>query len=149
MDEVLTGLMVAVILLGISSPIIVVGVIYYLKKRLEHKQIMTAIEKGTPLSEIIPPKHKPAPKQAGPAWIKYVSAGIMLTAGIMLIIIGFGFIFFNPTKNPGIAIFLFLFGVGAGLLTRGLLHRKYYLKNGISEENNSTKNNATKKKKSA
>ncbi|MHC4110641.1 MAG: DUF6249 domain-containing protein [Planctomycetota bacterium] len=143
MSDILTGLMVFVILLGVSSPVIVVGVIYYLKKRLEHKQIMTAIEKGTPLSEIIPPKPKPAPKQTGPAWIKYVSAGIML------IIIGFGFIFFDPTRNPGIAIFMFLFGVGAGLLTRGLLHRKYYLKNGISAENNSTENNSTKKKKSA
>jgi hypothetical protein len=37
-------------------PVIVVGVVYYLKKRLEHKQIMAAIEKGTPLSELRPPK---------------------------------------------------------------------------------------------
>ena len=139
MDNILHGLMVFVILLGVSSPIIVVGVIYYLKKRLEHKQIMTAIEKGTPLSEILPPK----PKPAGPAWIKYVSTGIAL------IIIGFGFIFFDPTRNPGIAIFMVLSGIGVAMLIRGLLHRKYYLKNGISAENNSTKNNSTKKKKPA
>ena len=127
---------VFIILLGVSIPIIVVGVVYYLKKRLEHKQIMTAIEKGMPLSEIMPPK----PKPAGPAWIKYVSAGIML------IIIGIGFTFFDPMRNPSIFIFVVLSGVGAGILIRGLLHRKYYLKNGISEENNSTENNSTKKK---
>jgi hypothetical protein len=140
MSNLLHGLMVFVILLGVSSPIIVVGVIYYLKKRLEHKQIMTAIEKGIPLSEIIPPKPKPAPMPAGPAWIKYVSAGIAL------IIIGLSFTFCNPTDIPGILIFMVLFGVGVGLLIRGLLQRKYYLKNGISPENNSTENNSTKKK---
>ena len=121
---------VFIILLGISSPIIVVGVVYYLKKRLEHKQIMTAIEKGTPLSEIIPPK----PKPAGPAWINYVSTGIAL------IIIGLGFVLggLGRGEDIGILIFFVLGGVGVAMLTRGLLHRKYYLKNGISAENNST-----------
>ena len=126
MNDILTGIMVFVILLGVSSPIIIVGVIYYLKKRLEHKQIMTAIEKGTPLSDFIPPK----PKPAGPAWIKYVSSGIML------LIIGLSFTFFHPGKNPGHLVFAVLCGVGIGLLIRGLLHRKYYLKNQSSPENN-------------
>jgi hypothetical protein len=128
MHEITAGITVLIILIGVSSPIIVVGVIYYLKKRLEHKQIMAAIEKGTPLSEIMPPK----PKPAGPAWIKYVSAGIML------IIIGLGFTFFDPSENPGTLVFAVLCGVGVGLLVRGLLHRKYYLKNELSANNNST-----------
>lgn len=130
MDNIWHGITVFIILLGVSSPIIVIGVIYYLKKRLEHKQIMTAIEKGTPLSEIIPPK----PRPAGPAWIKYVSTGIAL------IIIGFGFTFLNPmhTNDVGKLIFVILCGIGVAMLIRGLLHRKYYLKNGISAENNST-----------
>jgi hypothetical protein len=132
MGDILTGFMVLLILLGVSSPIIVVGVIYYLKKRLEHKQIMAAIEKGTPLSEIIPPK----PKPAGPAWIRYLSAGIAL------IIIGLGFALFNPmyTKNVGILIFLVLCGVGAAMVIRGLLRRKYYLKNELSANNNTEEN---------
>jgi len=130
MSDILTGIMVLIILLGVSSPIIIIGVIYYLKKRLEHKQIMTAIEKGTPLSEIIPPK----PKPAGPAWIKYLSTGIML------VIIGLGFTFLNPmyTSHVGALIFTILCGVGVGLVVRGLLHRKYYLKNELSANNNST-----------
>jgi len=130
MDEIMAGITVLIILIGVSSPIIVVGVIYYLKKRLEHKQIMTAIEKGTPLSEIMPPK----PKPVGPAWIKFVSAGIAL------LIIGLGFVLGGLGKGEdlGILIFFVLCGIGAGLLVRGLLHRKYYLKNEISAENNST-----------
>ncbi len=130
MHSILQGLTALIVFIGISSPIIVVGVIYYLKKRLEHKQIMTAIEKGTPLSEIMPPK----PKPAGPAWIKYVSTGIML------IIIGLGFTFLNPmnTSDVGILIFVILCGVGVGMLIRGLLHRKHYLKNELSANNNST-----------
>ncbi len=130
MDYILKGLTTLIVFIGISSPIIVVGVVYYLKKRLEHKQIMTAIEKGTPLSEIMPPK----PKPAGPAWIKYLSTGIML------VIIGLGFTFLDPmdTSHSRAFIFTVLCGVGAGLVVRGLLHRKYYLKNGLSANNNST-----------
>ncbi|MHC4692564.1 MAG: DUF6249 domain-containing protein [Planctomycetota bacterium] len=130
MDDILQGLMAAVIILSLCSPVIAIGVFYYLKKRLDHKQIMTAIEKGTPLSEIMPPK----PKPAGPAWIKFVSTGIML------IIIGLGFTFLNPmhTSDVGALIFAVLCGVGVGMLIRGLLHRKYYLKNEISANNNST-----------
>ena len=140
MGSIMLGFMWLLVLLGVSSPIIVIGVIYYLKKRLEHKQIMAAIEKGTPLSEIIPPKLKPAPKSTGPAWIKYVSAGIAL------IIIGISCIFFDLESDPAILIPMVLGGVGVAMLIRGLLHRKYYLKNGISAENNSTENNSTKKK---
>ena len=128
MGNILTGIMVLIIALGVSSPIIVVGVVYYLKKRLEHKQIMTAIEKGTPLSEIIPPK----PKPVGPAWIKYVSTGIAL------IIIGLGFTFLKPmhTSHVGSFIFVVLCGIGIAMLIRGLLHRKYYLKEQASNGNN-------------
>ena len=136
MDNIWNGITAFIILLGVSSPIIVVGVIYYLKKRLEHKQIMTAIEKGTPLSEIIPPK----PRPAGPAWIKYVSTGIAL------IIVGLGFTSLNPmhTHEVGALIFVILCGIGIAMLIRGLLHRKYYLK-----EQATNGNNTPERKKSA
>lgn len=130
MNYILQGLAALIVFLGISSPLIAVGVIYYLKKRLEHKQIMMALEKGTPLSEIMPPK----PKPAGPAWIKFVSAGIML------LVIGLGFVLggLGRGEDIGILIFFVLGGIGVGMLIRGLLHRKYYLKNQTSAENNST-----------
>lgn len=128
MNYIVQGITALIVFIGISSPIIVVGVIYYLKKRLEHKQIMMALEKGTPLSEIIPPK----PKPVGPAWIKYVSTGIAL------IIIGLGFTYLNPmdTRYFGMSLFWILCGIGVAMLIRGLLHRKYYLKEQASNGNN-------------
>jgi len=110
---------VLIIFLAISSPIIIVGLIYYLKKRLEHKQIMAAIEKGTPLSELRPAK------PAGQLWIKN------LTAGIALLIIAAGLIWvglargYDCNESLGfffVAVILFAFGVSR--LIRGLLQRK-------------------------
>ena len=121
MEAVVRGLEVFIILLGVSSPIIVIGVVYYLKKRLEHTQIMAAIEKGTPLSELRPPK----PQPVGPVWIKYLSfgVGIMVTgAGLLL----------SSRRGPEVLIVPVILGVGVCLLVRGLLHRKYCLKNQVA-----------------
>jgi hypothetical protein len=111
---------VLIIFLGISSPIIVIALVYYLKKRLEHKQIMAAIEKGTPLSELRPPK------PTGPLWIRSFTIGIAL----LLISLPFLFQFLRPLIRsdhvcdealmPG-AIFL---AVGLAFFIRGLLLRK-------------------------
>ncbi|MBN2137440.1 MAG: hypothetical protein JW720_06515 [Sedimentisphaerales bacterium] len=122
----LESLGIALIVLASLSPLFAALIVYYLKKRLEHRQIMTAIEKGMPLSEIMP--SKPAP--AGPAWIKYFSTAIVL------LFIGLSFLLSGSLfhKNPGHAIAFVLLGVGAGMLARGLLHRKYYLKGQNGEE---------------
>lgn len=128
MSLIVQGITVVLVFIGISSPIIVIGVIYYLKKRLEHKQILAAIEKGTPLSEIIPPK----PKPAGPAWIKYLSLGV----GMFII----GFALIVGRGGPEILIAIVLCGAGAAWIIRGLLHRKYYLKNELSAKNNAGEN---------
>jgi hypothetical protein len=109
MGEIAEGITVILIFLGISSPLIVIGLVYYLKKRLEHKQILAAIEKGTPLSELRPPKPK------GPLWIKN------LTTGITFLIIAAGFVCI-----PLIFATVFL-AIGASALVRGLLQRKYPL----------------------
>jgi hypothetical protein len=127
MDEIVTGMMVLLIMIGVSSPIVVIVVIHYLKKRLEHKQIMAAIEKGTPLSELLPPK----PQLAGPGWIRYVSLGIALvivSLGCMLV--PFGIV------NSWTIVAFGLLGGGAGWLVRGLLHRKYHLKDQSANQNN-------------
>jgi len=119
MNEIRHGIEVFVILLGVSSPIMVAGVIYYLKKRLEHRQIMAAIEKGVPLSEIMPRK----PQPVGPAWIRYVSAGVAM------VVIGLGVIWCGGfERDPEVVVAFVVLGVGAGWLTKGLLHRKYSLK---------------------
>jgi hypothetical protein len=133
MDDIVTGIQVLIILLGVTSPIIVVGVVYYLKKRLEHKQIMAAIEKGIPLSELVRPK----PQLPGPGWIRYVSIGIML------LIISLGFLLAPLFYGSGTVIAFALTGVGTGWLVRGLLHRKYHLIDQSANQNNMPPNKAS------
>ncbi len=113
------------ILIGCAAPIIVVGVVYYLKKRLEHKQIMAAIEKGTPLSELRPPK------QNGALWIKN------LTFGIALIIIGIGI---GLSGQWGGIIGLVLFAIGVAWVVRAWLNRKYQVQSQPLDKSNAAEN---------
>ena len=108
------GFAIMLVLIGVASPAIAIGVVYYLKKRLEHKQIMAAVEKGVPFSELV------APKAIGPAWIRGVSLGIAL------LIIALGFL---VSSGPGAVAAFVLAGVGAAWVVRGLLYRKYALAN--------------------
>ncbi len=126
MQTVLSGLTVLIIFLGMSSPVLIIGLVYYFLKRLEHKQILAAIEKGTPLSELRPPKQK----QNGALWIR------SLTFGIALIIIGLAFVVAGP-GGDSIALFIafVLCGIGLAWLIRGLLYRKYQPKSLTSAEN--------------
>ena len=101
------------VLVGCAAPIVVVGVVYYLKKRLEHKQIMTAIEKGTPLSELRPPKPN------GALWVRN------LTVGIALLVIGLGWSFMVHTRSESMFVAVIVIGVGIAWIIRGLLNRKY------------------------
>ena len=111
---------VLIIFVGMASPIIVVGLIYYLKKRLDHKQIMAAIEKGTPLSELRPAKPK------GPLWIRSITAGIAL----LVISLPFLYMFLRPlirgdhTHEGRLLPFAIFFAIGIAFFIRGLLQRK-------------------------
>ena len=123
---------VALIIIALAVPVIVIGVVYYLKKRFEHKQIMEAIEKGTPLSELKPPK------QNGKLWIKNV------TIGVALIIIGLGAWWTGPGHGAMSAfIALIIFGVGVAWLVRGLLYRKYQVQSQPLAKSNTAENRNT------
>lgn len=118
------------ILIGCAAPIIIIGVVYYLKKRLEHKQIMTAIEKGTPLSELRPPK------QNGALWIKN------LTIGIALVVIGLGLLVSRIGHGApgGPTIALVLLGIGIAWIVRGVLNRKHQQQSPPSAKNDTMPN---------
>ena len=116
------------VLIGCAAPIIIIGLVYYLKKRLEHKQIMAAIEKGTPLSELKPPK------QNGRLWIRN------LTMGIAMLIVGIGWSFAIPHGGPSTLIALVLVGLGIAWIIRGMLNRKYQPQIQPSATNNTTEN---------
>jgi len=122
-ESIIGGLTVLIIFLGISSPIIIIGLVYYLKKRLEHKQIMAAIEKGTPLSELKPVK------PTGPLWIKNLTAGIALLiialALVCIWLVRLSYEGYDYDESFGILLVgVILFALGISRLIRGLLQRK-------------------------
>jgi len=119
-EPIVGGLTVLIIFLGISSPIIIIGLIYYFKKRLDHKQIMAAIEKGTPLSDLRPAK------PTGPLWIKNLTVGIAL----LVISLPFLYMFLRPlirgdhTHEGRLLPFAIFFAIGIAFFVRGLLQKK-------------------------
>jgi len=120
---------IMLMLLAASTPILIIGIVAVIKKRFEHKQIMAAIEKGIPLSEIRPPKAK----LAGPPWIRFISMGVGLLAfAVTFMVIGGGW------EETVLAV---LFAVGLAWIVRGLLHRKYQLQNNLSTSKNTTAEN--------
>ena len=124
---------VALILVACAAPVIVIGVIYYLKKRFEHKQIMEALEKGVPLSELRTIK----PKPVGPIWVKYISSGVLILA------IGLAFLAVHPWMGSPITfVGIILCGVGIASLIRGLLYRKYQPQNQSSAKSVAVENKA-------
>lgn len=111
---------VLIIFVALSSPIIIIALVYYLKKRLEHKQIMAAIEKGTPLAELR------LPRPAGTLWIKNLTTGIALliiaAALVCMWLVRGGY---NYRASLGyFFVAVVLFAVGVSYLVRGLLLRK-------------------------
>ncbi len=138
LEPILGGLAALIVFVGISTPIIVVGMVYYYKKRLEHKQIMAAIEKGIPLSEIMPQK------KVGPSWINN------LTGGIMMLLIAAGFVVMQILMhrhgwplNPFLifsVIPIVFFANGIAALVRGILQRKVELQNNSPAPENMSSN---------
>jgi len=135
LEPLVGGLTALIVFIALSTPLIVVGMIYYYKKRLEHKQIMAAIEKGTPLSELRPPK------PVGLLWIKYLTMGIAL----LIIGIGFGLMRLNICTSGGTMLFIafVIAAIGIAWLIRGLLYRKYQPQIQPSSKNNPVENKLT------
>jgi hypothetical protein len=119
---IVDGINVLLIFLGMSIPVIVIAAVYLLKKRLEHKQIMAAIEKGTSLSELRPAK------PAGPVWIKNLTAGVtlLIIAAALLFIVLLCRSEFDELENlfGYFIVVAVLFAIGISRLIRGLLQRK-------------------------
>jgi len=129
---------VLIVFVGIASPIIVliICLFYYLKKRLEHTQIMAAIEKGAPLSELRLAKE--TVRRKGPAWIKSI------VVGIALIFISLPFLVMSleplicrgDVDDEGLVPFGVLFGIGLAFFIRGLLLRKTWRQSPPSSQTN-------------
>ncbi len=122
-----------------SMPFIIVIVFiialfwYFLnKKRLEHQQIMAAIEKGTPLSELKPFKKKES------SWIKSLCTGItflIMSLGFIAVAI-YSTITEKPDKDVGFALFItsaVFFAIGAAGVVSGILKVKAEKKLSLEE----------------
>jgi sterol desaturase/sphingolipid hydroxylase (fatty acid hydroxylase superfamily) len=123
------AIIVFIVFSSMTTVAIVIGLLVFFAKRLEHKQILAAIEKGTPLSDLKPRKSE----SVGPVWIKY------LTGGITLFFIGLAFLFGGAVwDRGGVGPFVafILCGVGIAWLVRGLLCRKYEIQSRLSANNN-------------
>lgn len=133
---------VFIVFTSICSPLIIAGLVYYAKKRFEHTQIMAAIEKGTPLSEL-----RPVKKHVGPAWIRAYTSGIAM----LIIAVGLSFVIILMLNYGAPGQFLILLLIPVVFLGNGIaaLIRGRMLKN-IPEqtppEQNSTENNQTVEK---
>jgi len=134
MEEVLTVLIV----FGSGTVIvIVIGLAVYFAKQLEHKQIMAAIEKGTPLSELRLPRSRPTSTK----WIGHLTSGIVMLA----IALAFGFSGLPCSLMGGISgkffVAIILCGLGIASIIRGLLYRKYYPEGQAANNNNKENKN--------
>ena len=126
------AIIVFIVFSSIATVAIIIGVLIFFAKRLEHKQIMAAIEKGTPLSDL----KRTKPEPVGPVWIKY------LTGGITLFFIGLAFMAAGSgimgIRGLGSFVAFILCGIGIAWLVRGLLCRKYEIQNRLSATDNNT-----------
>ena len=126
MKDICDGITVLLVFLGMSLPIIILFLFLFSKKRMEHKQIMAAIEKGIPLPELKP---LTSSRRATPAcaWIKSLTIGI----AFLIFSLPFLFKFLEPfirrdyVSENALMPFGVFFAVGAAFLIRGLLLRKY------------------------
>ena len=113
---------------AIISPILVFGLVYYHKKKMDHKEILAAIEKGVPVSELSIGTKKQN-KNNGPEWIQDQSKGVTLL--IIGIGIGFAFLLFlGPLHRAGTMNVMWIIpvvflGNGIGLMIRAKMRRKY------------------------
>jgi len=127
-------IIVFIVFASMTTVAIIIGLLVYFGKRLEHKQILAAIEKGTPLSELKPPKKQ----QNGSLWIRN------LTLGVAMLIIGLALVLVGPSRTiggPGTFIIAFILcGVGIAWLIRGLLYRKYQLQSQSSDKRDTAEN---------
>jgi sterol desaturase/sphingolipid hydroxylase (fatty acid hydroxylase superfamily) len=122
------AIIVFIVFASMTTVAIIIGLIAYFCKRLEHKQILAAIEKGTPLSELKPPKKE---QQNGSLWIR------SLTFGVAMMIIGLGWWLAGPGYGHEKTFIAFiLIGVGVAWIIRGLLFRKYQGKSRLSANGN-------------
>lgn len=123
-DPLMPMLISALFLFLILLPILfILGIVYH-KKKFQHEQILAAMEKGIPISDLVA---KPTPRDKEINWVRSLSAGI----GFMFIGAVLALLWVWMKEAPGVTsmdpkfliIPVITGGIGLIYLTRGLLQR--------------------------
>jgi sterol desaturase/sphingolipid hydroxylase (fatty acid hydroxylase superfamily) len=131
-DEVI---IVSIVFASTIALAIIIGLVVYFAKRLEHKEILAAIEKGIPPSKLKTEEIK----QSVPLWIKHISSGIIVLAVAAAIAFSFKGHPFHR-NSPAFFVAVILCGVGIALIIRGLLYKKYQPKIQSADKSNNAEN---------
>jgi hypothetical protein len=116
----------AVYLLVALLPVLLGLLLVFYKKKLQHQQILVAMEKGLPISDLIA---KPQQRSREVNWVRSLSAGIgFLFVGLALT----GFFIWaqlspqaESVAPPFLIIPIIVFGLGLIFLFRGILQKNY------------------------
>jgi membrane protease YdiL (CAAX protease family) len=118
----------AVYLLVALLPVLLGLLLVFYKKKLQHQQILVAMEKGLPISDLIA---KPQQHSREINWVRSLSAGIgFIFVGIVIPIIFFAVGMINPSTPPEKVFGMLIIptvvcGLGLIFLTRGILQKNY------------------------
>lgn len=118
--------MSAVYLFMIILPFLLILLIVFYKKKYQHQQILTAMEKGIPVSDLIA---KPVQRTWEINWIRSLSAGI----GFLFVALALAGLWLWTNKSSDVEsmppsfmiIPIIIGGLGLIYLFRGLLQRTY------------------------
>jgi uncharacterized protein DUF6249 len=120
---------VLIVFMAPAMPILIIGMVYFYKKKLEHKQVLAAIEKGVPISELNIRKAKEEDQTTGPGWVKDITKGItclIIAVGIGILLYCSIFLHRGPVQSSFLWIIPIIFlAKGIGLVIRGMMRRKY------------------------
>jgi hypothetical protein len=123
-DPMVPMAMSALYLLLILLPFLLVLLLAFYRNKYRHQQILTAMEKGLPITDLIA---KPRNKEVN--WVRSLSAGIgFIFTGLALV--GF-FVWMNLSPHtqspppPFLIIPIVIFGLGLIFLFRGILQKNY------------------------
>jgi hypothetical protein len=110
----------------ILLPFLLVLLIVFYKKKLQHQQILVAMEKGLPITDLIA---KPQPRNREVNWVRSLSAGIgFLFVGLMLTAIWVWLYMTGEARQVAIiwlVIPVVIAGLGLIYLFRGILQKNY------------------------
>lgn len=123
-DPIIPMLTASLILFLVLLPILAALMIVFYKKKYQHQQILTAMDKGVPISDLIA---RPTPREREINWVRSLSAGIgFLVIGLLMAVL-----WYWMKVAPGVTsmdpkfliIPIVIGGLGIIYLFRGILQR--------------------------